>query len=189
MELLGNRICSICRGNTGLFGNRKLYDGRMCKSCAKKTSPHIKDIRKTTISDMKAHLAYREANKTEVAGFNASRTIGTSTRLLIDEDTSKFVISTAVDWRSENPDVISFSQVRRCTTMIKRKLSGATPSTYHYEYDFYVTFYLDLLHIDAIEIKLNLFSVPLSSKSYAEYERMQNDIRDLFQKAVAITEQ
>ena len=41
MGLFGNlfekKICSVCGGEIGLLGNRKLEDGNLCKNCAKKT--------------------------------------------------------------------------------------------------------------------------------------------------------
>lgn len=39
MGLFGNlfekKICSVCGGEIGLLGNRKLEDGNLCKNCAK----------------------------------------------------------------------------------------------------------------------------------------------------------
>lgn len=38
-KLFEKKICSICGGEIGLLGNRKLADGNLCKKCARKLSP------------------------------------------------------------------------------------------------------------------------------------------------------
>jgi len=38
-KLFDKKECAFCDNEIGLFGNRKLEDGNMCKECAKKLSP------------------------------------------------------------------------------------------------------------------------------------------------------
>ena len=52
--------CSICGGEIGLLGNRKLEDGNMCKACASKLSPWFSDRRNSTVAEINEQLAYRE---------------------------------------------------------------------------------------------------------------------------------
>ena len=59
-SLFDKKICSICGGEIGLLGNRKLEDGNMCKNCAKKLSPWFSDRKKSTVEEIRAQLAYRE---------------------------------------------------------------------------------------------------------------------------------
>ncbi|MBQ3386234.1 MAG: DUF4428 domain-containing protein, partial [Eggerthellaceae bacterium] len=73
MGLFSKKVCSICGGDIGLFGNRKLEDGNMCKDCAAKLSPLFHERRSSTVEEIKAQLAYREANKAEVAAFHVTR--------------------------------------------------------------------------------------------------------------------
>ena len=51
--------CSICGGEIGLLGNRKLEDGNMCKNCAAKLSPWFSERRSSTVEEIKAQLDYR----------------------------------------------------------------------------------------------------------------------------------
>ena len=71
--------CSICGGEIGLLGNRKLEDGNMCKNCAAKLSPWFSERRSSTVEEIKAQLDYREANKEKVAAFRTTRTLGETT--------------------------------------------------------------------------------------------------------------
>ena len=103
--------CDICGGDIGLLGNKKLEDGNMCKNCAKKLSPFFSDRRNSTVAEIEAQLAYREANKDAVAAFNVTQTLGDSTKVLIDEDAGKFMVTSARDLAEANPDVIGFEQV------------------------------------------------------------------------------
>lgn len=60
MGLFGNlfekKICSVCGGEIGLLGNRKLEDGNLCKNCAKKLSPWFSDRRHSTVMKSKSSL-------------------------------------------------------------------------------------------------------------------------------------
>ena len=87
-KLFEKKECSICGGEIGLLGNRKLKDGNMCKNCAKKLSPLFDERRESTLEQIKDHLAYRERNKEVLAAFNPTRTIGKSGEVVyVDEDT------------------------------------------------------------------------------------------------------
>lgn len=75
-KLFDKKECSICGGEIGLLGNRKLEDGNMCKSCAAKLSPWFSDRRQSTVDEIKEQLDYREANREKVASFRITRTLG-----------------------------------------------------------------------------------------------------------------
>ncbi|MDL2259088.1 DUF4428 domain-containing protein, partial [Eubacteriales bacterium OttesenSCG-928-K08] len=110
MGLFDKKYCDICGEKIGLLGNRKLEDGNMCKNCAALLSPFTTDRRKTTLSEIKEHLAYREANKADVAKFNVTRTFGGRTKVMLDEDAEVFIVTSSNRWQNENPDVIPFAQ-------------------------------------------------------------------------------
>ena len=146
--------CSICGGDIGLLGNRKLEDGNMCKTCAKKLSPFFSDRRNSTVAEIEEQLAYREDNKQAVAAFNVTRSLGGSTKILIDEDAGNFMVTNARDYVEANPDVIAFSQVTGVVLDIdesqdekQREVKDKdgntdwvsyTPPRYIWEYDFHV---------------------------------------------------
>ena len=127
MGLFGNlfekKICSVCGGEIGLLGNRKLEDGNLCKNCAKKLSPWFSDRRHSTVDEIKEQLAYREANLEQVKAFHTTHTLGADTKILLDEDAEKFTVTSARNLVEANPDVLNFSDVTGCRTEIDESRS------------------------------------------------------------------
>ena len=191
MGLFDKKFCDICGAKIGLLGNRKLDDGNMCKDCAALLSPFTTDRRRTTVADIKEHLAYREANKAEVAAFNVTRTIGNRTRVLLDEDSGKFIVTSANRWQAENPDVMRFSQVTGCQTEIREsrtelrttdkdgKSVSYVPPRYDVDYDFYVKIHVNSPYFSLIEFRLNGSRVDVrGSVEYREYEAQAREIKE-----------
>ena len=190
MGLFSKKFCDICGGKIGMLGNRKLEDGNMCKDCASNLSPFTTDRRRTTLADIKDHLAYREANKAEVAAFNVTRTLGEKTKVLLDEDAGKFIVTSSGRWQNENPDVMTFSQVTGCNTEISedrtelktkdqegKEISYSTPR-YRYDYDFNVTIHINSPWFNEIRFQLNRSSVEQrGSVGYREFERQASEIK------------
>ena len=56
MGLFDKKYCSICGEKIGLFGNRKLEDGNLCKNCEAKLSPFFSDRRNSTVEEIRAQL-------------------------------------------------------------------------------------------------------------------------------------
>jgi len=190
MGLFDKKFCDMCGGKIGLLGNRKLEDGNMCKDCAGLLSPFTTDRRRTTVAEIKEHLAYREANKAEVAAFNVTRTLGDRTKVLLDEDAGKFIVTSSGRWKNENPDVVAFSQVTGCNTEIqegKTELKtkdkdgneiSYTPPRYQYDYDFHVAIHVNSSWFNEIKFQLNRSSVTQrGSAEYREFERQANEIK------------
>jgi len=189
MALFDKKFCDICGGKIGLLGNRKLEDGNMCKDCASLLSPFMTDRRRTTLADIKEHLAYREANKASVAAFNATRTLGNRTKVILDEDANRFIVTSSSRWQNENPDVMSFSQVTGCLvdvdetrTELKTKDKDGneisfSPPRYEFEYDFNVVIHINSPWFNEIKVKINNSSVNRSTLEYRESERIANEIQ------------
>ena len=190
MGLFAKKNCDICGGKIGLLGNRKLEDGNMCKDCAGLLSPFLTDRRRTTLAEIKDHLAYREANKAEVAAFNVTRTLGDRTKVLLDEDKRKFIVTSSGRWKNENPDVMTFAQVTGCNTEthegkteIKTKDAEGKevsfrPPRYRYYYDFYVTVFVNSPWFNEIRFQLNRSSIDQrNSVEYLDYESQANEIK------------
>ena len=93
MGLFDKKYCDFCGDKIGLLGNRKLEDGNMCKACAAKLSPWFSDRRSSTVEEIRQQLEYREANKAKVEAFNATKTIGRNTKVILDEDARKFIVT------------------------------------------------------------------------------------------------
>jgi len=167
MGLFDKKICDICGEKIGLLGNRKVEDGNVCKNCAKKLSPFFSERRKSTLADIREQLAYREANKAEVAAFRATRTFGTGTKVMIDENTGKFMVTDGRKIAEENPDVIELSRIRSCRfdvredkTELKQKDKDGNnvsyfPARYRYRYYFYIEIDVDSPWFDRIRYQLN----------------------------------
>ena len=116
-KLFEKKVCSVCDGEIGLLGNRKLEDGNLCKECAKKLSRWFDARRHSTVEQIKAQLEYREANKEKVAAFCVTRSFGEGTKVLLDEDAGLFMVtaeSSPQRLAEENPDVLAFSDVTGC---------------------------------------------------------------------------
>ncbi|MGM9606353.1 MAG: DUF4428 domain-containing protein [Oscillospiraceae bacterium] len=171
MGLFDKKYCDVCGEKIGLLGNRKLEDGNLCKQCAAKLSPWFSDRRRSTVAEIKEQLDYREENKAAVEAFNTTRTLGVGTKVLLDEDAQKFMVTSARNLRDANPDVMSFSQVTGCRvdveedkTELKRedkdgKQVSYNPPRYTYEYDFYVIINVNTPYFDEIRFKLNNSSI------------------------------
>lgn len=75
------------------MGNRKLEDGNLCKTCARKLSPWFDDRRHSTVEQIEEQLAYREENRKKLAEFHVTRSFGESRRVLLDEDAGLFLVT------------------------------------------------------------------------------------------------
>jgi len=191
MGLFDKKLCDICNGKIGLLGNRKLEDGNLCKDCAKLLSPFFSDRRRSTVSDIQEQLAYREANKAAVTAFHTTRTLGKGTKVLLDEDAKKFIVTAARKLEDENPDVLDYSQVTGCNvdvedsrTELKQKSGDGKeisyiPPRYVYYYDFNITIHVNHPWFNEIRFKLNNQQIKSAETSgSSEIGRRSNDYRE-----------
>ena len=210
MGLFKKKVCSICGGEIGLLGNRKLEDGNMCKHCAAKLSPWFSDRRSSTIEDIKGQLAYREDNKKAVAEFNTTLTLGKNMKVLFDEDARKFMVTSARNLEEANPDVLDFSQVTGCDIDIDEDVDEAkrtdkdgnevsyVPPRFYYSYDFDIVIHVNHPYFDEINFRLNPSSIetnpnnavtsvmkpkPIDNVDYREYNQMANEIKRILTTA------
>ena len=170
-KLFEKKECSVCGGEIGLLGNRKLEDGNLCKDCAAKLSPWFSDRRQSTVEEIKQQLSYREANREKVSSFRITRTLGEYTKVLLDEDAGLFMVTSAKNLEEANPDVLSFSDVTGCkldideskTEIEYRDKDGErqsfNPRRYAYSYDFYIVINVNNPYFNEIRFQLNSDSV------------------------------
>ena len=189
MGLFDKKYCDICGEKLSLLGNKKLVDGSICKNCEALLSPHFTDRKKASLSDIKDQLAYREENKKNVAKFNVTRIIGRSTKVIFDEDSRKFMVTSAEDWELKNPDVIDFSEVTECDTKIREnktelkfkdndgKEVSFSPKQYNIDYDFFVTIQLNSPWFNFMYFSINDRSVDTLYSS--EYRDMEQGLKDI----------
>lgn len=173
MGLFDKKFCSICGNKIGLLGNRKLEDGNLCKECASRLSPWFSDRRQSTEEQIREQLNYREANREKVAAFHCTKTIGTSTKVLLDEDRRLFLVTSARKWQDANPDVIRFSDVTGCEIKTDENRSEVRfkneqgeytsydPKRYEYSYNIRVIIYVNHPYFSEMVFRLNDFSIDI----------------------------
>lgn len=166
-KIFEKKECSVCGGEIGLLGNRKLEDGNLCKECAQKLSPWFDDRRHSTVDQIVKQLEYRETNRTKVEAFCVTRTLGEDMKVLLDEDAGQFMVTDSNRFTESNPDVLSFSDVTGCVLDIDEDRSELTregedgeeisynPPRYEYDYDFHVVIHVRNPYFDEIRFRLN----------------------------------
>lgn len=191
MALFDKKFCDICGEKIGLLGNRKLEDGNLCKDCAHRLSPFMTDRRQSTVEDIRRHLAYREANRQQVADFRPTRQYGEQTRLYVDDSSGRFMVTAARDWQAANPDVIERSQVTRCeirvdehrTELYQKTADGKRvsyqPPRYEYDYAFQIEIFVQSEWFSEIHFELSSGNRPDSRYSdlYRHYEQQAYELR------------
>lgn len=183
MGLFDKKYCDICHNKIGLLGNRKLEDGNLCKECAAKLSPWFSDRRRSTVEDIREQLAYREDNRASVAAFRTTRTLGRNTKVLLDEDAGKFMVTSARNYQEANPDVLDFSQVTGCDLDIeehKQELKHADkdgkqvsfiPPRYEYSYDFYTIIHVNHPYFDDMRFRLNPSTIKVGQRRIGDFSQ------------------
>ena len=188
-KLFEKKECSVCGGEIGLLGNRKLEDGNLCKNCAAKLSPWFSDRRQSTVEEIRQQLDYREANHEKVAAFRITRTLGERTKVLLDEDAGLFMVTSARNLTDANPDVLSFSDVTGCkldideskTEIEYRDAEGErksfNPRRYAYSYDFYIVINVNNPYFNEIRFQLNSESVDNDAETLLEGPEAMGSLR------------
>ena len=193
MGLFDKKYCDICGEKIGFLGNRKLEDGNLCKECAGKLSPFFSDRRRSTVEDIKRQLAYRAENEKKLTDFSPSLIFGDSKKVYIDPVGECFIVTGLSNWRSANPDLIAFSQVKNVNTDIKENKEeifykdsegnkkSYEPRRYECNYEFNVTIFVESPWFDEIELELSDGNRPESPYTdlYREYEKKMNELADI----------
>lgn len=202
MGLFDKKFCSVCGEKIGMLGNRKLEDGNLCKHCAAKLSPFFSDRRSSTVAQIKEQLAYREENRNAVADFHTTCSFGDDTKVLIDEDARKFIVTRERNLLEANPDVIDYAMVTGVDIEINETASedeytdkegksvSYTPPRYIYYYDFNVIIRVNHPYFDTIRVEIadgietSIQSVPearkpdpMSSAKYRRYNETCEEIK------------
>ena len=177
-SLFEKKQCSICGGEIGLLGNRKLEDGNCCKTCAKKLSPWFEERRHSTVEQINRQLTYREQNKAALTGFRPGLTFGEGYKLkveLADGVPNRFAVEQTGSYLEENADLIGFSQVTSFNIDIQDsyhevkyrnaegELVSYSPRRYEYEYDFYVEIHVNSPWFDELRFRLNSSTLELET--------------------------
>ncbi len=190
MGLFDKKYCDICGEKIGLLGNRKLEDGNLCKDCAKKLSPFFNERRHSTVNEIKEQLAYREENAVQLESFHPDRSYGRSKKIYVDTNARKLIITYYSDWKNENPDLISFDQIKNVQSSIDESRhelyykdsegnnKSYSPPRYEYEYSFIIKLFVDSPWFDEIKVEISGNPGPDSPYS-AEYRDCEYQVKEI----------
>lgn len=177
-KLFDKKECSICGGEIGLLGNRKLEDGNCCKECARKLSPWFDDRRHSTVVEIQQQLAYREENQEALKTFRPTISFGEYYVLraeMANGVPSRFVVERTDNYIEENADLINFADVTSFNIDIdesdrelKRRNSEGEmvsyiPPRYEHSYDFFAEIYVNNPYFDDIRFRINKETVNLET--------------------------
>ena len=181
MALFGKKKqCDFCGKDIGLLGNRKLEDGNMCKECAGKLSPWFsgRDRKKSTVEEIGRQLEAREANRSAVAAFQNTRTLGADFYMVyLDDQNGRFMVSSRSNPREDNPDVLELSAITGCKQEISEsryelkqkgpdgKEISYQPPRFEYRYDFYIHVELNHPYVDEMRFRINRNTVEVYDQS------------------------
>ena len=189
MGLFDKKYCDICGEKIGLLGNRKVEDGNVCSKCAGKLSPFFTGRKKSTIEDIKQQLAYREQNRQNLNSFSPNRIYGSRTKIYIDDAQRKFVVSRKSDYRSENADLIDFSQVANARYEVEehrsevyRKDSEGKSVSYNpprYDYSYEITVYLTVNSPYFSDIEFELTDHRPDNRYTDEFRRYEQEANEI----------
>ena len=189
MGLFEKKICDICGGKVGMLTFSKLEDGNVCANCKKKLSPFFTGRKKSTVSEIKEQIAYREQNRQNLNSFSATRTFGRHTKIHMDDNQGCFVVSKRNDFREENADIIEISQVNNVRYEVEEHRSeiyrtgsdgkrvSYNPPRYELEYEFKIFIDVNSPYFNHIEFELS-DKRPDNRYSdlYRQYEAEANEI-------------
>lgn len=189
MGLFDKKYCDVCGEKIGMFGNRKLDDGNLCKDCAKKLSPWFEERRHSSVDAIKEQLAYREANKAKVRAFRITRDLAANSyHVYIDDNQRQFAVAKAMN-EETNPDIVDLSQILSCRLEVKENrqqeqykdregnMKYYNPPRYKYSYDYWIRLAVKSPWFDDMDFQLNTFDVEQQERGkIMEMENLGNQI-------------
>ena len=184
MGLFDKKECAICGKSVGMLGSRKVEDGTICSDCTKKLSPFFSERKKSTVADIRQQLQYREQNRQNLNSFNATRTLGNSTKVIIDDTQRKFVVSRKNDFRAENADIIDLAQVTSVRVeydedrdeVLTPDGNSYSPPQYKYEYEIEIHINVNHPYFSEISFDVTPYRMERYNAEFQRYDQMANEI-------------
>ena len=184
MGLFDKKECAICGKSVGMLGSRKVEDGTICSDCTKKLSPFFSERKKSTVAEIQQQLQYREQNRQNLNHFNATRTLGNSTKVIIDDTQRKFVVSRKSDFRAENADIIDLSQVTGVRIEYDedrdevRTPEGNSYNPPQYKYEYQIEIHINVNHPYFSEIRFDVtpYRMERYNAEFQRYDQIANEI-------------
>ena len=113
--------CMLCGAEADSFGSRSVAAGWLCGGCTGKMSPWFRCRQDITEAELRAHLAYREENKTLLSDFRPTVRLWKDPALYLDDVRRRFAVSDALmkEFPAENPDILDYRQILQCDMEIE----------------------------------------------------------------------
>lgn len=190
-SLFGRVKCAACGAEVGAPRRRKLKEEAICSDCASKLSPWFDGRKGSDIEDIRAQLAARDKNRSELLpAFSATKAFGDLGCFLINEEAGTFVAIadpsegvfgnqrkvTRIDQvAARNPDVIGLDKVLSADLDIietrheeKHAIEGEMvsydPKHWVYSYRFVMEVKVDHPYIGTIRVQLNDGTVQIANE-------------------------
>ncbi len=189
MGLFDRKYCDVCGEKIGFLGNRKLEDANLCRKCAAKLSPWFSGRRHTTLEKIREQLAWREENRGRAAAFHTTRSFGNGTRVLLDDDSEWFTVTSAKNLEEANPDILDFADLTGCAVSVDEsreemkkdgpdgKKVSYDPPHYKFFYDFNISVHVNNPYFDTMGFRLNPVRVEGGrSPQYQQYSRQADEL-------------
>ena len=190
MGLFDKKFCDICGEKIGFLGNKKLADGNLCRECAGKLSPLFRERRSSTTEEIRTQLAYREENAQKLKEFQPDMVFGTDEKVYLDLTAKRLIVTSAEDFREDNPDIIEAAQILSCEKVIEDNEEeifltdsqgnekSYSPPRYTYAYEFHLVLKVDSPWFDEIDVDLNNGERPDDRESdrYAEQSMQMSEL-------------
>lgn len=176
-KLFDTKYCDVCGAEISFMGNKKLMDGNCCKQCTEKFSPYFTNRKHSTVEEIKYQIRCREENLKKLQSFSATKIIGTTTKILIDEEKMQFVIQPPNIKPNTYLDVLDCDCILDCIIDINESLEeikyedsndeikSFNPPCFAHAYDFYIEIRVNVPYINVIRFKLNSKKIDNNAKT------------------------
>ena len=174
-SLFGKKACNVCGGDFGSQKVHKLKDGKCCTPCAQKMSMWSGPRSQITVAQARQQIAWREAHRSDAKDFYPTKIYGFNSWIMVDEKTKHFTATRDLNIHKSTVDIIAFSQILNCQTMIKEQKTEVLqevwatdkhndsvcrkerywPRRYHYGYNFILQLKVDHPFIREMEISVS----------------------------------
>ena len=166
--------CILCGAEASSFGSQIVAAGWLCGECVGKMSPWFRLRQDVTEAELRAHLAYRDENRTRLPDFHPTVRLWRNPTLYMDDARRQFAVSDALtkEFPTENPDILEYRQILQCDMEIeesraelKRFSPGLGQISYRpkrYNYRFHVWVRILVNHPFFHEMRFRLNQRPLT---------------------------
>lgn len=179
-----DEVCSVCGRKLTRYGNKKLKDGILCRTCVAISSSWYTDdiFLNKTIDDIKKHIKYRKNNHKLLNDFNKDIVVEGKYSLYIDEDNKKFLFSKNNDFNKENPDIFSLNEIEEIR-IVEEDYINENGVDLLFEMD------LNNKEIENISFRINEFpNIEKNSEEHNKSSKLSEEFIETINKSINLKE-